>query len=129
MVLILGYISTGAVVPNFIAFILRLIMFPSLRDVMLTACGIGIFASFLRIYRLYLQQNASSDMTGPQPLSRRYRIIFLFLGAGQITISLGTGFGFGVTTIIDADRWSMYLLSSVILSSMFRQVSKPNRES
>ena len=68
-------------------------------------------------------------MTGPQPLSRTYRIIFLFLGAGQITVSLGTGFGFGVTTIIDADRWSMYLLSSVILSSMFRQVSKPNRES
>ena len=88
-----------------------------------------MIASFLRIYRLYLQRDSGSHRPGPhQMLSSTYRRLFLVLVAGQILVSLGTGVGFGITTFIDANRWSMYLLSSVVLSSMLGQVDNPNRE-
>ena len=99
---------------------------PPQRYMTFIALAISMFASILRIFRVYRQHsNSVQPLEARQPLSVKFRLGFLALAISQITISLGAGIGFVILTCLKSGVWAVYLLSSIVLSSMVAQVSKP----
>jgi len=93
--------------------------------VIVTAFSLATFANLISILRISssLRSFLRGYKSSPQQLHHRYKRTFIALAIIQPTATTGTQATFAALSWISGGDWSVYLLASILLSSMVGEVS------